>query len=362
MEDSKKYITTRFSRRLEYGMYQFFDRFLGKKRVNSVFGNRRKKFQEKLFNELKNSGEGKAIPIERRKDLSLKEFRNHYLKKGIPVVMEGAGDDWDCVKKWSPEYFKELHGSDVVGHTSPELKEVFETITLGSIIDNIRSGGGKYYRFYPLLTRHPEHIKDFDYKWLLERRNKLTWFEAWQIFIGGQNAITAIHIENQCNLFVQTYGAKKWIIYPKYYTMALNPEATRHMYRNPYRKEGHELFDSFNPDYEAYPVYKYLNHFETDLKPGDILFNPCFSWHTVQNTTDSISVGYRWVAPLYAFKIAPLYFFLDCCVRNPSIFKSAKLYAEDTNLVRIAELGKLEKYLKEKGEMERNQKVELKSA
>jgi hypothetical protein len=354
--DPKKNIIA--NRRFEYGIYQFLNQFLGKKRVNRVFGKRRKAFHEKLMNDLIKSGKGKAIPVERRKDLSLEEFKNHYRKKGIPVVMEGAANDWDCVKNWSLEYFKELHGNDVIAHTSQEIKEVYETTTLGKVIDNIRSGGGKYYRFYPLLFRHPEHIKDFDYKWLLERRNPLTWFEAWQVFIGGKGGVTPIHIENQCNLFVQAYGEKKWIIYPKYYTMVLNPDPAKHLYRSPYLKPNNPLFDSFKPDYETYPEYEYINWFEVDLKPGDILFNPCFSWHTVQNATDSISMGYRWVAPLYAFKLAPLYFFLDLFVRNPSIFKSAKLYVEDTNLVRIAESGKLGKYLKEKKEQEKIQKIQ----
>jgi len=350
MIDPKKNITKKYS--FEYGIYQFLDRFLGRKRVIKVLGKRRKAFSDKLMNDLIKTGKGKAIPIDRRKNLSLEEFKKQYRDKGIPVVLEGAANDWDCVKKWSPEYFKQLHGNDVIAHTSQEIKEVYETTTLGDIIDNIRAGGKKYYRFYPLLIRHPEHIKDFDYKWLLERRNPFTWFEAWQVFIGGKNAITHIHMENQCNLFVQAYGEKKWIIYPKYYTMVFDPEPAKHLYRNPLMNPGKGAYNPFNPDFDSYPRYEYINWLETDLKPGDILFNPCFTWHTVENTTDSISVGYRWVAFLYALKQAPLYFLLDFFVKNPSIFKSAKLYVEDTNLVRVVESGNLEKYLKEKAEKE----------
>jgi len=355
MDDLKRKITSR--RSFEYGLYQLLDRFLGKKRVNKVLGERRKVFFEKLMADLIKSGKGKAIPIERRKNLSLKEFKNHYRRKGIPVVMEGAANNWDCVKKWSLEYLKELHGDDVIALTNYQIKDVYETTTLREVIDNIRSGVGKYYRFYPLLIRHPEHIKDFDYTWLLERRNPLTWFEAWQVFIGGKGMVTTIHMENQCNLFVQTYGEKKWVIYPKHYTMVFDPEPPRHLYRTPSMKLDTGPYNPFAPDFKNYPKYEYINWYETDLKPGDILFNPCFTWHTVENTTDSISMGYRWVSPLYAFKIAPLYLFLDFLVRKPSIFKAAKLYVEDTNLVRVAESGNLEKYLKEKAEKEQLQKA-----
>ncbi|HTB07326.1 MAG TPA: cupin-like domain-containing protein [Bacteroidia bacterium] len=352
---AKKDITS--PRSFEYGVYQLLDRFLGKGRVNNFLGKRRKAFSAKLMEELIKSGKGRGIQIERRKDLSLDEFKNHYRKKGIPVIMEGAANNWDCVKKWSLEYFKELHGKDVIALTNHKFKEAYETTTLADIIDNIRSGGGKYYRFYPLLFRHPEHIKDFDYKWLLERRNSFTWFEAWHVFIGGKGTVTPFHMENQCNLFVQVYGEKKWIIYPNDYNMVLNPDAPKHMYRNPAIKPEVGPFNAFQPNFEAYPEYQYINWLEADLKPGDVLFNPCFNWHTVENTTDSIGVGYRWVAPLYAIKLAPLLSFLDLFMRNPSIFKSAKLYIEDTNLIRVVESGNLEKYLKEKAEKEKLQEV-----
>jgi len=262
MEDPKKYITK--GKSFEFGMYQFLDRFIGKGRVNRLFRKRKKVFYDSLFKELSESGKGKAIPIERRKDLSLEEFKSHYRHKGIPVVMEGVAKDWDCVKKWSLEYFKELHGNDVIAHTNYDIKEVYKTTTLGEVIDNIRSGTGKYYRFYPLLFRHPEHIKDFNYKWLLERRNPLTWFEAWQVFIGGKGMVTTIHMENQCNLFVQAYGDKKWIIYPKYYSMVFNPDPAKHLYRGPEIKQGKGPYNPFSPDFETYPLCEYINWYETD--------------------------------------------------------------------------------------------------
>jgi hypothetical protein len=298
------------------------------------------------------SGKGKIIPIERRKNLGLEEFKKHYRRKGIPVVMEGAAQDWDCVKNWSLEYFKNLHGKDVIALTNYQLKDMYETTTLGEVIDNIRSGGSKYYRFYPLLYRHPEHIKDFDYKWLLERKNPLTWFDSWQVFIGGKDTVTSIHSENQCNLFVQAFGEKKWILYPNYYTMVLNPNPIRNVYRNPALKSEKGPFNPFEPDYDAYPEYQYIDSYETVLKPGDVLFNPCFSWHTVKNLSDSIGIGYRWVSPLYAFKISPFYSFLDLFALHPPIWKAYKLYIEDTNLVRLAEAGKIDSYLKEKAEKE----------
>ncbi|MCW3103902.1 MAG: hypothetical protein JWO09_2342 [Bacteroidetes bacterium] len=350
--------------RLQYGFYQWMDHFFGRQRVFRWMGKGRSKFYRRLLATLKESGEGSIKPIERRKDLSLKEFKNHYMKKGIPVVLEGAAKDWDCVKKWSLDYFKELHGDDEIVMVNQErMADDYETITLAEVIDNIRTGGKKYYRFYPLLDRHPEHIKDFDYKWLLERKNSLTWFDAFQVFIGGQGTVTPLHNANQCNLFVQVYGEKKWIIYSHYYSAVLDPDPVRNVYRHAPIKAGDGPFDPFNPNYDKpNELYKYIDGYEVNLKPGDILWNPPFYWHAVKNMTDSIGVGYRWLPPLYSFKIAPLYMFLDMCANNPPIWKAYKLYRKDINLIHLAEYGKLDKYLKEKKAKEAAKKAKQEAA
>jgi len=129
--------------------------------------------------------------------------------------------------------------------------------------------------------------------------------------------------------------------------MILDPDPCRNMYRQaPEREKGQ--FDPFNPNYEKpYNLYKYIDSYEVNLKPGDILWNPPYYWHTVKNTTDSIGVGYRWLSPLYAMKIAPLYLFLDLFAKNPPFWKTYSLYKKDLNLIHLAEYGNLDKYLTE---------------
>jgi hypothetical protein len=326
-------------------------------------GKRRRKFYKNLTETLKASGEGKIIPLERRKDLSLKEFREHYLRKGIPVILDGAAKDWDCVKKWSLDYFKELHGDDEALMATQENMNNYEASTLREVIENIQSGGKKYFRFYPFLNKHPEHIRDVDYKWLKERTNKFSFFDAFQVFIGGKDGGSLLHNANPPNLFIQVWGEKNWILYPQYYTMVIDPDPVRNIYRNaPNRKDG-KPFDPFAPDYShPYELYKYIDGYSADLKPGDILWNPPHYWHTIKNPTDAIGMGYRWAAPFYAFKITPFYMFLDICAYNPPIWKYYKLLKKDSNLIHLAEVGKLDTYMKEKAEKEQLEKAKTASA
>lgn len=352
MQDFKRNI--RFGLRFQYGVYQWLDHFFGRKR----FFKDRSRFYKKLEACMKKQGEGKIMPIERRKDLSLKEFKRHYVRKGIPVVLEGAAKEWACTQKWSLEYFKELHGRDEIVMVDQSKGDYpYELTTLAEVIDNIRSGGGKYYRFYPLLTRHPEHIEDFDYKWLKQHRNKLCWFDAFQVFIGGKDSYTALHNANQSNLFVQAYGEKHWVLYSHYYTAVIDPAPVANVYRGaPGKKEF--PFNPWQPDFEyPYHLFKYMDGYSVTLKPGDVLWNPPFYWHAVLNGSDSIGVGYRWLSPLYSYKISPLYMFLDLMARNPSIFKAYKLYRKDINELHLEERKKLEEAKAKMAEQEAKKKA-----
>ena len=361
MNDFKRNITE--GQRWEYGFYQFMDHFLGRANVFKVFGKRRRKFYHNLLESMKKSGEGKIYPIERRKDLSLKELKNHYMRYGIPVVMEGAAKDWDCVKKWSLDYFKEMHGEDEALMATQENMNTYESTTLADVIDNIKAGGKKYYRFYPLLDKHPEHIKDFDYNWLLKRKTWFSLFDAFQVFIGGKGTISYIHNANPPNFFVQVYGQKDWILFSQYYTMVIDPDSVRNVYRNaPFRGKDGLPFDAFSPNYDApNALYKYIDGYSVSLQPGDILWNPPFYWHTVKNASDSIGVGYRWTDPFFSFTIAPLYMFLDLFAIHPPIWKSWRLLKKDNNLVHLAETGQLDNYLKDKAEKEKLKKAAVRA-
>lgn len=334
----------------KYAKFQILDHFLGREKAYNLTLNSRRKFYTNLENSLKEKGEGRLIPVERRKNLSLKDFKSEYVDKMIPVILEGAANEWNCLKEWSFDYFKDLHGEDkIVMADQLKMENQYETMTLAELIDGISKRTGKYYRFYPLLDKHPEHILDFDYKWLRERRNPLTAFEAFQVFMGGDNTITPIHNANQCNLFTQVYGEKKWVLYHPKHTPIVDPNPVRNVYRDGPIKSEEGQFDPFNPDFSGpYKLYKYIDGLTVHLRPGDVLWNPPFYWHSVKNVGNSIGVGYRWLPPLYCFKNSPLYSFLDTFASNPPIWKSYKLYKQDINLIHMAEHGQLKDYMSSK--------------
>lgn len=340
----------KYSQRFEYGIYQFLDHFLTRKIAFALTGSLRRNLYKRIAKTIKSGGKGKILEIDRRENLSIEELQNEYIKKGIPVVIEGGAKNWPCMKKWSLDYFKALHGEDeILLVDSKHIEQDYEKTTLGNLIDDIKAGGKKYYRFYPLLSEHPEHLADFDYKWLKKVRHKKVMFEAFQVFIGGKDTESPLHNAMQCNLFVQVHGEKRWSIIRPEHTAIIDPDPIRNIYRGgPFRRNNY-AFNPFKPDYEKpYELFEYIDRYDFVLKPGDILWNPPFWWHSVINQSDSIGVGYRWISSSYAFGKTPLYTFLDFFATKPFIWKGLKLSKKDLNLVHLAEDGRLEEFLKEK--------------
>lgn len=346
--DARENLT--FLQRFEFGWYQFLDHFLSRKVAFALTGPFRRYLYKRITKTLKKKGKGRVLDIERRKDLSLEELKNHYIKKGIPVVIEGGAKDWPCVGKWNLNYFKELHGDDeILVVDSKHIEQEYESITLADLVDNVKEGGSKYYRFYPLLSEHPEHLVDIDYNWFKIARQKKVYFEAFQAFIGGKGTESPLHNAMACNLFVQVYGEKRWSLISPRYTAIVDPDPIRNIYRGaPFRKNNYP-FNPFDPDYgKPYDLYEYVDRYDFVLKPGDILWNPPFWWHAVVNQSDSIGLAYRWVPQAYSFRQQPLYTLLDHLAMRPPMRKGYKLSKKDTNLVHLAEDGRLEAFLKKK--------------
>lgn len=262
---------------------------------------------------------GKVLAVERRKNLSLEEFKRVYLRQGIPVIFQGAAKHWPCIGKWSPEYLATHYGSDPVTliDASPEnIKSISrqpEMTTLAEVIDSMDAGAlQKYSRFNRLLYQHPELLQDLDVSWLLKHRNTLASGRTFQVFIGGKGSKTHLHCASEHNLFIQVYGEKHWILYPPAYDCVLEPPVTR----TPYF---HSEFNPDAPDYQSYPALQYLNRYECTLQPGDIFFNPPSWWHHVSNLSHSIGIGFRWFSA-DAFRIDATQALLTLMATNPPIW------------------------------------------
>ena len=277
------------------------------------------------------NNEGKLLQIDRVKNISVEEFKRTYLKHGVPVVIEGGGKEWNCVKNWNPQFIADKYGDDKVSliDASPDdynnISYQSEETTLRDVILTMDDRPiKKYSRFNRILHDHPELKKDFDMKWLLSMRNTISSGQTFQVFIGGKGTKTHIHCAAEHNLFTQVYGQKHWIIYPPEFDCVLEPSVTR----TPYF---HTAFDPDKPDYEKFPAMKYMDRYECLLEPGDILFLPPSYWHHVKNLSGSIGVAFRWFSA-DAFKVDFMQGLLTMISTNPPFILAAR---DRTNFAKI---------------------------
>ena len=123
-----------------------------------------------------------------------------------------------------------------------------------------------------------------------------------------------------------------------------DPDPAQNIYRSISARQG-GVFNPFEPDYDKFPLFKYIDRVHVKIEAGDVFYNPPYWWHSVKNPSDSIGVGYRWLPPLHCFKKSPLYFSLDLCAKNPTLLGAMKLAKTDINLIQLAQTGRLDEYL-----------------
>lgn len=141
--------------------------------------------------------------------------------------------------------------------------------------------------------------------------------KTFQVFIGGKGSKTSLHSASEHNLFTQVYGKKHWYLYSPINDIIFKPPINR----SPY------FFSNFspdNPDFNAFPSAKYVQAWECELNPGDVLFNPPSWWHHVTNLENSIGVGFRWFSPLGSFKSSFTQTLLTVLSTNPPIWTATK--------------------------------------
>ncbi|MDR3503676.1 MAG: cupin-like domain-containing protein [Legionella sp.] len=271
---------------------------------------------------------GRSTPITEVSDLSPHEFFQYSFQPGVPVVFRGIAKDWPACKEWDFNYFATHYGKEPVlfvnheAYGNKENKSDFELSTLEEYLGSLDKNDGRYARFHPLLDRYPELKKYLNLEWLTERMSQklLDGFVFNVLFLGKKDSVTNCHNEGNDNLFLQVTGTKKWFLWPTDYSYIFQPRANR----------GPAKYCDINPlkpQLNKYLGYEYLDYYEVDLEPGDILYVPAYTWHYTKNVTSSIGVGTRWTSLKNTFRRSPLLCIFEFLNTNPSLFST--LFSKD---------------------------------
>jgi putative sterol carrier protein len=230
-----------------------------------------------------------------RSEVTVSEFRNHYLLEGIPLIISDALQDWplfNMSREESLSHFAELQGitrhGDYVKKTFSTDRD-FRSTSMAEFIASLdkpaekASGQPPAYMGNNILPA--QLMAQIDYPPYFER----SLYIAPRIWIGPKGTLTPLHRDDTDNLFAQVWGQKAFTLAAPHHRHALGTWSTS-------PKGGLDGCD-FNPDapdYQRFPEARDVTFLRIVLQAGDLLFLPEGWFHQVESVTTSLSVNF-WV-------------------------------------------------------------------
>ncbi len=259
--------------------------------------------------------QGVLLNLPVRQVFSAAEARSALARGKEPVVWKG-GAKGTAVAQWSIPYLIRKAGSTPVkilsltGLSTRKTAYDDRVMPLAEYIALLKKHKDVYLRFSDLLDNAPELRQDLPFE-MLNQIGKSPGRVNLQFFLGASGSQTPLHSELNCNIFIQVFGKKRWVLFPVSATRRLQPPSAGRFY----------FFSPLQPLGKLPPVgTNPLRGWEILLEPGDVLVCPPLVWHAVENLTTTCSVGFKFNRLAQAMRISPLLFGMNLLARNPSYF------------------------------------------
>ncbi|MCB9096295.1 MAG: cupin-like domain-containing protein [Arcobacter sp.] len=223
----------------------------------------------------------------------LQTLKDHIYVKNEPLLIKGVCSTINAVKKWSPEYISSLSPSlpIIVKQYGVSNKIVTKELSLSSYVDYLIKSRSNiklkekellYCHDIPMFNMINALVSDINPTFLdvLPSWYHDGWWKFFQFFMGPSGSWTPLHFDCLLthNLFFQIAGQKRFsIIHPKFSSIC--------------QKYDWRWF-KFNPEsdeYNKFPKLKNINIDKVIISPGDILYMPPGTLHSVKGLSESIS-------------------------------------------------------------------------
>jgi len=229
----------------------------------------------------------------------IQKYTNNYR---TPLVIKGLVKDFPCVKKWNIEYLKQNCGQYLVkGFTKSDDKDwlnnqfdnvkVLDDVKFANACDMIKNGELIYINnFHSIFIDCEVLQKDLD----LEKLDEITPLEysgTSQLFFGPKGTGTTLHCAAYANVFYNIKGRKKWTFIDPEYSPYLSPVLSNN---------GFFVVSKLNY-FKDKSILRNIPKYEYVLEEGDVLFNPSWWWHCVENMSEYTigvanrsNLGFKW--------------------------------------------------------------------
>ena len=232
--------------------------------------------------------------VERRSNLTEKEFLEQYYARNRPVILCELMTGWAACSKWTPAYLSSACGDEMVeimaARTGNPLYEVNEAphrhrVRFARFVDMVMTGGetNDYYLtarndFFsrPAMRRLLDDIEPFAQ--YLEPGDAASGTYFW---FGPRGTVTPLH-HDLMNIFMAQVTGRKEV-------KLISPDDIDLVYNH---QGVYSLVDAGNLDFGRFPALREAEILEAELKPGEVLFLPVGWWHYVKALETSITVTF----------------------------------------------------------------------
>eukprot|EP00004_Rigifila_ramosa_P024089 TRINITY_DN6896_c0_g1_i1.p1 TRINITY_DN6896_c0_g1~~TRINITY_DN6896_c0_g1_i1.p1 ORF type:complete len:860 (-),score=151.92 TRINITY_DN6896_c0_g1_i1:72-2291(-) len=172
----------------------------------------------------------------------------------------------------------------LLNRTTAYRENIYDVEELFSRLNASSSGTDPfaYYYFGSLPAQLRDDVSPSGMMWLTE--NDLKLFRQF-LWISNGGLRTHTHFDQDHNFFVQLVGSKRFTVWP-----AAQHELM-HLYPRVHPLWHKSQLDFDGPDIDRFPSYQATRAQSVVLMPGDLLYVPPYTWHTVESINDSVSLS-----------------------------------------------------------------------
>lgn len=236
-----------------------------------------------------------TLPSVDVKDLNIEEFKKWKDDINIPLVIKGFLKSAPILDKVSGDnLLKEYGEREIMCVANAKSDEYKKKSTVGQNLQGFKT------TLKDFLTS-----EEFDDHYI-NNTNELLDYEDFLIsckgneldnMMGSKNIIThwfisriqnngsSMHCAGGNNMFLNIRGKKEWYFVPPSYSPVFYPAMSKHGFFCVSEMEEDHKGNYYEDLLKRYPYMKHVPVYRTVLEDGDLLFNPPWWWHRVQNLT-----------------------------------------------------------------------------
>ena len=224
-------------------------------------------------------------------NFSHEKFFETYVKRPHPVVLRGFGRDLPAFGTFTVDEFCKAFGEEDV-----LLKTLSADGVKGKLRD-IKNPGTYLHNSEALFVRHPELIDALKLERMkpfgcdaLANDHPIFGRLPVQLFLGLGGTGTPFHCANGYNWYFQLEGKKKWtFVDPKWIGFMVPACQRGALYQTSAITDPNTVLEKYKA------LWRVVPRFEVILEPGDVLLNPPWWWHCIENmSSKSTACATRW--------------------------------------------------------------------